>query len=387
MSHDAPTVDVSERLRLLGTAHVATASVEAVNAQIAEFKPDIVAVELCQGRYDTLVNERRLDNEGLLKVIKEGKAPMILLQSMLGAEQRKLGLDEGQQPGAELLAAVQTARAAGCEVALVDRDIQVTLRRAWKRMRFKEKRQLMMSLLGDEEDDEDDLDVNDLLQDADLLSSMMQELKGFSPGAGEVLIDERDAYIAGKLQALPSDQRVLAVLGAGHLEGVRHHLEAPVAGIDLSELDQLPKRSTVTKALPWALPLIMVAAIAGVLSTTSGVDWIEFFTVWTAANAAFAALACLLARGHPLAVLTAALASPITSLNPALAAGWFAGYVQLKVAEPTAADLQAFLKLDDMKAFWTNPAGKVLLVTALTNVGSSIGAWAVPFILLGGLSG
>jgi len=387
MSHDAPTVDVSERLRLLGTAHVATASVEAVNAQIAEFKPDIVAVELCQGRYDTLVNERRLDNEGLLKVIKEGKAPMILLQSMLGAEQRKLGLDEGQQPGAELLAAVQTARAAGCEVALVDRDIQVTLRRAWKRMRFKEKRQLMMSLLGDEEDDEDELDVNDLLKDADLLSSMMQELKGFSPGAGEVLIDERDAYIAGKLQALPSDQRVLAVLGAGHLEGVRHHLEAPVAGIDLSELDQLPKRSTVTKALPWALPLIMVAAIAGVLSTTSGVDWIEFFTVWTAANAAFAALACLLARGHPLAVLTAALASPITSLNPALAAGWFAGYVQLKVAEPTAADLQAFLKLDDMKAFWTNPAGKVLLVTALTNVGSSIGAWAVPFILLGGLSG
>jgi len=387
MSHDAPTVDVSERLRLLGTAHIATASVEAVNTQIAEFKPDIVAVELCQGRYDTLVNERRLDNEGLLKVIKEGKAPMILLQSMLGAEQRKLGLDEGQQPGAELLAAVQTARAAGCEVALVDRDIQVTLRRAWKRMRFKEKRQLMMSLLGDEEEDDDDLDVNDLLQDADLLSSMMQELKGFSPGAGEVLIDERDAYIAGKLQALPTDKRVLAVLGAGHLEGVRLRLESPEVAVDFSQLDELPKRSAVTRALPWALPLIMIAAIAGVLSTTSGVDWVEFFTVWTAANAAFAALACLLARGHPLAVLTAALASPITSLNPALAAGWFAGYVQLKVAEPTAGDLQAFLKLDDLKAFWTNPAGKVLLVTALTNIGSSIGAWAVPFILLGGLSG
>lgn len=387
MSHDAPTVDVSDRLRLLGTAHIATASIEAVNAQIAEFKPDIVAVELCQGRYDTLVNERRLDNEGLLKVIKEGKAPMILLQSMLGAEQRKLGLDEGQQPGAELLAAVQTARAAGCEVALVDRDIQVTLRRAWKRMRFKEKRQLMMSLLGDEEEDDDDLDVNDLLQDADLLSSMMQELKGFSPGAGEVLIDERDAYIAGKLQALPSDKKVLAVLGAGHLEGVRSHLEAPAAELDLSQLDELPSRSAVTKALPWALPLIMIAVIAGVLSTTSGVDWVEFFTVWTVANAAFAALACVLARGHPLAVLTAALASPITSLNPALAAGWFAGYVQLKVAEPTAGDLQAFLKLDDLKAFWTNPAGKVLLVTALTNIGSSIGAWAVPFILLGGLSG
>ena len=382
----SPTVDVNHRLRLLGTAHIATASVEAVKEQIASFEPDIVAVELCQGRYDTLVNDRRLDNEGLLKVIKEGKAPMILLQSMLSAEQRKLGLDEGQQPGAELLAAVQTAQEAGCEVALVDRDIQVTLRRAWKRMRFKEKRQLLTSLiLDDEDDDDEDLDVNNLLQDSDLLSSMMEELKGFSPGAGEVLIDERDAYIAGKLQHLPPDKKVLAVVGAGHLHGIEHHLNG-TASTDLDELAVLPSPSRVVKVLPWAFPLVMIAVMAMVVSTSSGVDWVEFFTVWTAANAVCAALACLLARGHPLAVLTAALASPITSLNPALAAGWFAGYVQLKVAEPTAGDLQAFLKLEDMKAFWTNPAGKVLLVTALTNLGSMAGAWIAPFILLGGLA-
>lgn len=382
----SPTVDVSEDLRLLGTAHIATASVEAVKEQIASFQPDIVAVELCKGRYDSLVNDRRLDNEGLLKVIKEGKAPMILLQSMLSAEQRKLGLDEGQQPGAELLAAVQTAEEANCEVALVDRDIQVTLRRAWKRMRFKEKRQLLTSLLmDDDEEEEDDIDVNELLQNSDLLSSMMEELKGFSPGAGEVLIDERDAYIAGKLQQLPEGKKVLAVLGAGHLQGVQHHLTASKS-TDIEHLMDLPSPSRVMKFLPWAFPLIMIAVIGMVVSTSSGVDWVEFFTVWTAANAVCAALACLLARGHPLAILTAALASPITSLNPALAAGWFAGYVQLKVAEPTAGDLQAFLKLDDMKAFWTNPAGKVLLVTALTNLGSMAGAWVAPLILLGGLA-
>lgn len=382
----SPTVDVSEDLRLLGTAHIATASVEAVKEQIATFQPDIVAVELCKGRYDSLVNDRRLDNEGLLKVIKEGKAPMILLQSMLSAEQRKLGLDEGQQPGAELLAAVQTAEEANCEVALVDRDIQVTLRRAWKRMRFKEKRQLLTSLLmDDDEEEEDDIDVNELLQNSDLLSSMMEELKGFSPGAGEVLIDERDAYIAGKLQQLPEGKKVLAVLGAGHLQGVQQHLAASKS-TDIEHLMDLPSPSRVMKFLPWAFPLIMIAVIGMVVSTSSGVDWVEFFTVWTAANAVCAALACLLARGHPLAILTAALASPITSLNPALAAGWFAGYVQLKVAEPTAGDLQAFLKLDDMKAFWTNPAGKVLLVTALTNLGSMAGAWVAPLILLGGLA-
>ena len=381
---DAPVIDVRENLRLLGTAHIATSSVEAVRQHIAEYQPDIVAVELCQSRHDTLVSDRRLDKEGLLKVIKEGKAPMVLLQSMLSAEQRKLGINEGQQPGAELLAAVQAANEVGCEVALVDRDIQTTLRRAWKRMRLREKWRLLTSLLEDEEEDED-LDVNELLQDSDLLSSMMEELKGFSPGAGEVLIDERDAYIASKLDGLDGSKRILAVLGAGHLNGVAQKMSDNPDSIDSEALETLPSPSVVRRFLPWAFPLVMIGVLAAVISTSRDVDWLTFFTVWTAANAVFAALACLIARGHPLAVLTAALASPITSLNPALAAGWFAGYVQLKLAEPTAEDLQQFLKLEDLSSFWSNPAGKVLLVTALTNLGSMLGAWAAPIILLGGL--
>ena len=380
----APVIDVRANLRLLGTAHIATSSVEAVRQQISEYQPDIVAVELCQSRHDTLVSDRRLDKEGLLKVMKEGKAPMVLLQSMLSAEQRKLGINEGQQPGAELLAAVEAANEVGCQVALVDRDIQTTLRRAWKRMKLREKWRLLMSLLEDEDEDED-LDVNELLQDSDLLSSMMEELKGFSPGAGEVLIDERDAYIASKLNGLDGEKRILAVLGAGHLNGVAKKLSGTPDSIDSSRLEELPTPSVVRRFLPWALPLIMIAVLAAVVSTSRDIDWLTFFTVWTAANAVFAALACLIARGHPLAILTAALASPITSLNPALAAGWFAGYVQLKLAEPTAEDLQQFLKLDDLSSFWSNPAGKVLLVTALTNLGSMLGAWAAPLILLGGL--
>ena len=381
---DAPVIDIRENLRLLGTAHVATSSVEAVRQQIDAYQPDVVAVELCQSRHDTLVSDRRLDKEGLLKVIKEGKAPMVLLQSMLSAEQRKLGINEGQQPGAELLAAVQAANAVGCEVALVDRDIQTTLRRAWKRMRLREKWRLLSSLLADEDDDEE-IDVDQLLQDSDLLSSMMEELKGFSPGAGEVLIDERDTYIAAKLNALDENKRILAVLGAGHLNGVAQKIGDAPNSIESKHLEELPSPSVMRRFLPWAFPLVMIGVLAAVVSTSRDVDWLTFFTVWTAANAVFAALACLIARGHPLAVLTAALASPITSLNPALAAGWFAGYVQLRLAEPTAEDLQQFLKLEDLSSFWSNPAGKVLLVTALTNLGSMLGAWAAPLILLGGL--
>ena len=380
---EAPTIDVHGNLRLLGTAHIATASVEAVRQQIAEYQPDVVAVELCQSRYDALVSDRRLDKEGLLKVIKEGKAPMVLMQSMLSAEQRKLGINEGQQPGAELLAAVEAANEVGCEVELVDRDIQTTLRRAWKRMRLREKWRLLTSLLEDDDmDEEEELDVNELLQDSDLLSSMMEELKGFSPGAGEVLIDERDSFIASKLTRLGDERRILAVLGAGHLRGVSEKLAGDSDSIDYETLESLPSPSLVRRLLPWAFPLVMIGVLAAVFSTSRNIDWVTFFTVWTASNAVFAALACLIARGHPLAILTAALASPITSLNPALAAGWFAGYVQLKLAEPTAEDLQTFLKLDELSLMWSNPAGKVLFVTALTNLGSMVGAWATPLILL-----
>ena len=153
MSTSSPYIDISPTLRLLGTAHVATTSVEAVKEQIETYQPKIVGVELCKTRHDALVEGRRLDKEGLRRVIKEGKAPMVLMQAMLSAEQRKMGLHEGQEPGAELLAAVETAKEAGLEVALVDRDIQVTMRRAWRKMKWRERFRLLFSLFADEEDE------------------------------------------------------------------------------------------------------------------------------------------------------------------------------------------------------------------------------------------
>lgn len=381
----SPFIDISPNLRILGTAHVATASVEAVRHHIAEYQPDIVAVELCKSRHEALTSDRRLDKEGLLKVVKEGKAPLVLIQSLLAAEQRKLGLDEGQQPGAELIAAVEEAKAAGLEVALVDRDIQVTLRRAWKNMRFIEKFRVLKSLLGQDDDEEEAPDVNTLLDDSDLLSSLMEELRGFSPGAGKVLIDERDEYLATKISALNSEKKVLAVVGAGHLAGIREYLVENKCDINrIQQLQNLPRKTFAMKVMPWAIPMLVMGLMAYYLSTGTDIDLIQFFTVWTAANAICAAIGCIIARGHPLAILTAALASPITSLNPALAAGWFAGYVQLKMAEPSAEDLADFLKLDNLGMFWSNKAGRVLLVTALTNLGSMAGAWVAAAGLLGG---
>ena len=382
----APIVDVDENLRLLGTAHVATASVEAVKQNIEEWKPDIVAVELCKGRHDALTQKKRLDREGLLKVIKEGKAPMVLLQSLLAAEQRKLGLDEGQQPGAELLAAVEVANEAELRVELVDRDIQTTLRRAWNKMNFKEKFGLMWALLAQEDPDED-LELEQMLADKDLLTSLMEELREVSPGAGSVLIDERDEFIARKISGIRSEGKVLAVLGAGHLDGVSKLLEQKVELSEerIADLSVVPKGGRLLKSISYAIPLVLLGLLGWFVYNGDLASIKENGIYWFAGNFIGAALFCMLAGCHPIAILVAAIASPITSLNPALAAGWFAGYAQMKVKEPTGEDLTEFLKLDSAKLFWTNRAGRILLVTALTNLGSMAGAWISMGLIAAGL--
>ena len=377
-------VEINPNLRLLGTAHISRKSVEAVKHQIAEFEPDVVAVELCKSRYESLVTGRRLDKEGLLKVIKEGKAPLVLLQSLLAAEQRKLGLDEGQQPGAELLEAVNISESMGIRVELIDRDIQTTLRRAWRKMRLREKFRIIYSMLGDD-DEEADVNLDEILESRDILSDLMNELKQFSPGAGEVLIDERDEYLAQKIRKIDPNKRTLAIVGAGHLSGIEHHLTTGSQIDRLDDLSLVPNRSVVSKSIPWLIPMFVFGLLGFLLYQGDSVDVVELFTVWTFANAVLAAIGCIIARGHIFAVLTAALASPITSLNPTLAAGWFAGYVQLKVAEPTAEDLQQLLKLESLGSFWSNKAGRVLLVTALTNLGSMLGAWVAAAGLIGGI--
>ena len=382
----APIIDVDDNLRLLGTAHVATASVEAVKQNIEEWKPDIVAVELCKSRHDALTQDKRLDREGLLKVIKEGKAPMVLLQSLLAAEQRKLGLDEGQQPGAELLAAVEAAEEYELRVELVDRDIQTTLRRAWKNMSLKEKTGLMWALLAEDESNEE-LELEQMLADKDLLTSLMEELREVSPGAGSVLIDERDEFIARKISGIRSQGKVLAVLGAGHLDGVSKLLEEKVDASEqrIAELSVVPKGGRLLKSISYGIPLVLLGLLGWFIYNGDLASIKENGIYWFAGNFIGAALFCMLAGGHPVAILVAALASPITSLNPALAAGWFAGYAQMKVKEPTGEDLTEFLKLDSAKLFWTNRAGRILLVTALTNLGSMAGAWISMGLIAAGL--
>ena len=369
-------VDFSPNLRLVGTAHVSSKSVEMVRKEISEYEPDIVAVELCKSRLSSLKEPESLDSEDLLKIIKEGKSPMILLQSALAAQQRRMGLTTGEKPGAELLEAVQSAEESNIPVEMIDRDVVVTLRRAWRGMGIIEKWRVLSTLLLEEEE-EGELSIDEILGDSDMLSKMMEDARDVAPGAGEVLIDERDAFLAGRLQQIGGNGKVLAVVGAGHLEGIVNNLNDPTMDITsrLADLSKEPPKKIWPKVIMAAVPLFLFGSI-GYMAYNGDMEEIwQTAETWLVLNAVLAGLGVLIVRGHPLSILAGALASPITSLNPALAAGWFAGYAQIKVDAPTGGDAQEFLILDDFSLLWKNRVGKVLMVTIMGNMGSSIGAW------------
>ena len=375
MDGEGNVIDFDTNLRLIGTAHVSSKSVEVVRQQISEYEPDIVAVELCNSRLSSLREPESLDSEDLLKIIKDGKSAMILLQSALAAQQRKMGLSTGEKPGAELLAAVESAEELKIPIELIDRDVIVTLRRAWHRMGLLEKWRIVKTLLLEEEDE--DLSIDEVLGDSDMMSRMMEEAREVAPGAGVVLIDERDTFLAGRIQQIRGDGKILAVVGAGHLEGIVSNLrESPVEVTSrLPELSTEPPKKIWPKALMAAVPLFLFGMIGNMAYNGQMEEIKQTAETWLILNALLAGLGVIVARGHPLSALAGALASPITSLNPLLAAGWFAGYTQIKVDSPTVKDAREFLILDDFSLFWNNRVGKVLLVTAMGNMGSMLGAW------------
>jgi len=382
--HVKNVVDIDDDLRLVGTAHISSTSVALVRQQIEDWGPDLVAVELCESRKASLLDPEALENEDLLKILNDGKSHMILLQSALAAEQRRMGVASGEKPGAELLAAIEAAEEAAIPVELIDRDVVITLRRAWSKMGLREKWRVMDAFLW-QEDDDDEASVEELLEDSDMLSNLMEEAREVAPGAGSVLIDERDAFIAGRLQQIRGKGKVLAVVGAGHLNGIVHQLGEPAmeSTSRLAELNEEPRKPVLPKLLIAAIPILFFSVVGWLAYTGQLSDLRRSAEIWLVVNAGLTGLGIIIARGHPLSVIVGALASPLTSLNPFVAAGWVAGYTQLKMDAPIGKDAQDFLALDEVSLFWKNRVGKVLLVTALGNLGSVAGTWIAAAGILG----
>ena len=372
------------RYTLLGTAHVSSASVDAVRDAIASGNYDAVAVELDAPRLQALTEPDALANLNLIEVIRSGRTAMFAANLALSAYQRRLAEQLDIEPGAELKLAALQGRERGLPVHLIDREVGLTFKRASARLGFWGRAKLggglLASLLASEDVGAEDIEK---LKQGDMLEASFSEFASESPAVYETVIAERDRYMAARLREIRGDtsndgaREVLAVVGAGHLQGLARHLrdETRPATEVREELEALPKKSDI----PW-FTIVLAAFVVGGFAWgfwQGGIDvGSDLLLQWVLATGVLGAIGCAIAGGHPLSIVVAFLASPITPLHPALASGTLSALTEAWLRKPTYADFMALRDdVQSVRGWWRNRVARVLLNFFLTSLGTAIGVW------------
>ncbi len=361
-----------KKIILIGTAHVSKKSAEQVKEVIETEKPDTVCVELDEQRYQTIMNRKKWQETDIFKIIKEKKATLLLINLVISSFQKRLAKQFSINPGQEMIQGIQSARETGARLVLADRDIRVTFSRIWRRMGLWGKIKLLFyivfSIFNNETITEEELEK---LKSQNILDAVLSDFTSTLPGLKVPLLDERDQYLAQKIKDAPGN-KIVAVLGAAHISGVKEEINKEH---DLPALSSIPAGSKLTKIILWLIPLLIIGLIAYTFywNTSAGVYQALSWVLW---NGSMSAIGAAVAFAHPLAIVTAFVASPISSLNPLIAAGWFAGLVQIYMCRPS---VEAFENLSEdvlsLKGFWVNKVTRILLVIALANIGSTVGAF------------
>ncbi|WP_298579944.1 TraB/GumN family protein [uncultured Luteimonas sp.] len=367
------------RYTLLGTAHVSRASVDAVRDAVASGDFDAVAVELDEQRLAAVTDPDALARLDLVKVLREGKTPLFAANLALASYQRRLAEQLGIEPGAELKAAVEDARARGLPMHLIDRDVGLTFRRALQSLGWWQRTKLggglVAGLIIDEEVAEHDIEK---LKQGDMLQASFSEFAEQTPELYEALIAERDRYMAARLRETAGAARdVLAVVGAGHLEGLARHLreEDATPGSVTASLETVKPKSKLPVMELFIAAFLLGGFAWGFASggLDVGADLLLYWVLWTGG---LGALGCLVAGGHPLSILGAFVSSPFTPLHPALASGTVSALIEAGVRKPTYADFMALREdVNTVRGWWRNRVARVLVNFFLTSLGTAIGVW------------
>ncbi len=365
---------------LVGTAHVSQQSVDLVKRVIEEENPDTVCVELCAGRYQNLRQQDNWQQTDIIKVIKEKKSFLLLSNLILASFQKRIAAKLDIRPGQEMIQAIETAEQEGATVHLADRDVRITLARTWGQMGWWTRLKLLFQLVlsyGDA-DAIEPAEVERLKQQ-DVLESILAEVGRSMPTVRRTLIDERDLYLAAKIRTAPGN-KIVAIVGAGHMPGIVKNWDQPVA---LDELETLPPKGHVKHFFKWAIPIAIIGLLLyGFIKggTEVGAGMLVW---WISANGLLAGLGALLALAHPLTIISSVLAAPLTSLNPMIAAGWVSGLVEALTRKPQVKDFEKLQEdIQSLKGFWRNKVTRILLVVAFTNIGSAAGTFvAFPMMM------
>ena len=373
-----------DNLKIIGTAHVSEKSVEEVKNTIIECEPDIVAVELDAARYQNLLNEKNGVQEDkeikIREILKNNNFTMFLVSGFLSYFQKKIGEEVGVKPGSEMMAAAEAATEAGAKIALIDRDIQITLKRALNRMSFWEKAKFVYSIIASFfSKDEAIEDIEDIKQ-GDALEEVMGYFQEMSPRAYEVLVAERDAYMAQRL--LDLEGNVVAVVGAGHKKGIQKNMENPQDIPPLYQLVELKEpRISASKIILFAIPVIFIVIF--VFAFLKGINIQSGILEFVLLTGGLACAGSLLAGSKIPSAITAFIVAPFTAIHPLLAAGWFAGIVEAKYRGVSMEDLANLPKSESLRDLWNNRLFRILLVVVGANIGTTIGVFlSIPNVLM-----
>ncbi len=383
--HGSDVVELSikgKKYLLIGTAHISKESADLVRKVIEDEKPDVVCLELDEKRYQSLNNKKKWQELDLKSVIKEKQLSTLLINILLASYQKKLGEKLGVNPGVELLEAANTAKENNIPIELCDRDVRVTLRRAWKSMSLWQKMKFLTAgLAGVFEKEELNEEKLKELRQKDMLNEMMSELGKAMPVLKKVLIDERDIYLSQKIKEAKGN-KIVAVVGAGHLNGIIERMESN-KDEDLAKYDVIPPVSPIWKGIGYAIPALIIGAIIYIGITKGSQAASDNAIYWILANGIPSALGSAIAWGHPLTILVSFIIAPFTSLTPLIGAGYVAAFVQLMLVPPKVKEFET-VSTDVLKAknWWKNRLLRILLVFLLASLGSALGTYVGLFQII-----
>ena len=373
---DVQIIELDQRtIYLVGTAHISQESVDLVKKTITDEQPDTVCIELDEKRYAALTEKKRWQTLDLKGVIRKKQLSTLMVSMLMAAYQKKLGNQLGVTPGAELLAAADTAKAHNIPVLLCDREVRITLRRAWKSTSFFKKGYLLAALFGSlfdkTEVSEEKLSE---LKKKDVLAELMDEMGDALPDVKRVLIDERDVYLAEKIRTAPG-KKIVAVVGAGHVNGISKNLTIDNSA-KIADITTIPPVSQGVKTLGWLIPLVIIGSIITIGiqkgASVAGANLLY----WILANGIPSALGALLAMAHPITTIGAFAAAPVTSLTPVIGAGYVTAFIQVMTCPPVVREFETVAEdMSGLKGWWKNKLLRVFLVFILTGLGSAVGTW------------
>lgn len=377
-------VEQSE-VTILGTAHVSKTSADTVKQMIQSEKFDVVCIELCQSRYNSIMRPSLIAEMDLFEVIRKGKASMVAASLALGAYQQRMAEQLGIEPGIEMRTAINESKKLDLPLELIDREVGTTLKRVYHNVPFWKRfylfAGLFTSVLSKEKVSEEEIEQ---LKSGDILETTFTQ---FSEDAKDLflpLIDERDKYMAAKISQIVDkhkNKKILSVVGAGHIKGMRKYLEGkkfdPIHAI--AELESIPKKKSWLKFLPWLI--VALICVGFYLGFKKSPDLgMSLIWQWIVINGSLSALGAAIAGAHVLTIITAFVAAPITSLNPTIGAGMVTAAVELFIRKPSVKDFST-LRQDTTKATgWRkNRVARVLLIFVLSTLGSAIGTYVAGF--------